>query len=37
MTAQLFRSELPKAVYPLEFSAFPDEAEAAEWLERGRP
>ena len=34
MTAELYRSELPKAVYPLEFSAFTDEADAAAWLER---
>ena len=34
MTADLYRSEMPKAVHPLEFSAFTDEAEAAAWLER---
>lgn len=32
-TIELARSEVPKAVSPLEYSAFTDEAQALSWLE----
>ena len=32
-TTELARSEVPKAVRPLEFSVFEDEAQALSWLE----